>query len=282
MRRRQSSTRDPAASRGGGAAEGRPRRRFGQNFLVDPSATARIVAALDPKPEETILEIGPGRGALTEALLSTVPSLVAVEIDRDLVRLLRTRFPDDRLRIIEGDILDLPLHSLGTAVPLVIAGNLPYNVSKPVAMKLVLERRFVARAALMFQREVADRLTAQPGTRAYGPLTVLCGRAYRIERLFDLPPGAFRPSPKVVSTATRWTPRDEEPLDEALVGPLIAVLGAAFAHRRQTIQKNLRGALAGGERAARSLLSVAEVDGSLRAETLPPERFVALARAWPD
>jgi 16S rRNA (adenine1518-N6/adenine1519-N6)-dimethyltransferase len=134
----------------------------------------------------------------------------------------------------------------------------------------------------MFQREVADRLTAQPGTRAYGPLTVLCGRAYRIERLFDLPPGAFRPSPKVVSTVTRWTPRDEDPLDEALIAPLRAVLGAAFAHRRQTIQKNLRGALAGGEGAARSLLAAAEVDGSLRAETLPPERFVALARAWPD
>jgi 16S rRNA (adenine1518-N6/adenine1519-N6)-dimethyltransferase len=282
MRRRQSSTPGAADSADGAKAPGRPRRRFGQNFLIDPSATRRIVAALAPLPDETVLEIGPGRGALTEALLSVMPSILAVEIDRDLVRWLGTRFPGDRLRVVERDILDLPLDSLGTAGPLVIAGNLPYNVSKPVAMKLVLERRWVRRAALMFQREVADRLTAQPGSRAYGPLTVLCGRVYRIERLFDLPPGAFRPSPKVVSTATLWRPRDGEPLDEGLVASLRAVLGASFAHRRQTIQKNLRAALRGGEVAARSLLAAAEVDGSLRAETLPPETFVGLARAWPD
>jgi len=133
---------------------------------------------------------------------------------------------------------------------------------------------------LMFQREVADRLTARPGTRAYGPLTVLAGRAFAIERLFDLAPGCFRPAPKVVSTVTRWTRRPDEALADALEAPLRAVLSAAFAHRRQTIQKNLRERLAGDDEAARALLRAAGIDGSLRAEMVPPEGFVALARGW--
>lgn len=282
MRRRQSSTRGLAAPVDGAATVGPARRRFGQNFLTDPSAIRRIVATLAPKPEDTVLEIGPGRGALTEALLEAVPSMLAVEIDRDLVRFLRARFPGDRLRLFEDDILELPLDRLTTGGRLVIAGNLPYNISKPVAMKLVVERRLVARATLMFQREVADRLTARPGTRAYGPLTVLCGRAYRIEPMFDLPPGAFRPSPKVMSCVTRWTPHEEEAFPDDLYAPLRAVLGAAFAHRRQTIRKNLRGVLSGGDAAARTLLAAAGVDGALRAEMVLPDGFVALARAWPD
>jgi 16S rRNA (adenine1518-N6/adenine1519-N6)-dimethyltransferase len=133
----------------------------------------------------------------------------------------------------------------------------------------------------MFQREVADRLTAAPGTGAYGPLTVLTGRAYRIERLFDVAPGAFRPCPKVVSTVTRWTKRGDDALPDALISPLKAVLSAAFARRRQTLRKNLRAALRGGDHAAVRLLAQAEIDGALRAEVISPEGFVALARAWP-
>jgi 16S rRNA (adenine1518-N6/adenine1519-N6)-dimethyltransferase len=133
----------------------------------------------------------------------------------------------------------------------------------------------------MFQREVADRLTAVPGTGAYGPLTVLAGRAYRIERLFDLPPGAFRPRPKVVSTVTRWTPLAAEGLPPSLVPPLREVLRVAFARRRQTLRKNLRAALQGGDEAAARLLANAGLDGALRAEAIPPEGFVRLASAWP-
>jgi 16S rRNA (adenine1518-N6/adenine1519-N6)-dimethyltransferase len=148
-------------------------------------------------------------------------------------------------------------------------------------MKLVVERRCVSRAVLMFQREVAERLTAQPGTKAYGPLTVLAGRAYRIERLFDLAPGCFRPAPKVVSTVTRWTVQEDDALPDALLGPLRSVLSAAFAHRRQTLHKNLREHLPGGEAAAHGLLAAAGLDGSLRAEAIPPEGFMALAQRWP-
>ena len=280
--RKQSSTRDDDASRDGTSARGRARRRFGQNFLNDATAIRRVVAALAPSPSETALEIGPGRGALTEALLEAVPAIMAVEVDRDLAALLRSRYPEDRLRVIEGDVLDVAFDALAPSTPLVIAGNLPYNISKPVAMKLVVERRAVRRAVLMFQREVAGRLTAPPGDGAYGPLTVLTGCAYRIERLFDLRPGAFRPRPNVVSTVTRWTRREDEALPEALVAPLMAVLRAAFAHRRQTVQKNLRGALPGGDAAAVRLLARIGIDGTLRAEAIAPDAFVALARLWPS
>jgi 16S rRNA (adenine1518-N6/adenine1519-N6)-dimethyltransferase len=280
MRRKQSSTQRKIGPSSGGPEEPRARKRFGQNFLADPSAIRRIVAALAPAPDESILEIGPGRGALTAALLAAVPSIAAVEIDRDLSARLRADYPEDRLRLLEEDILEVPLSRLAAAGPLVIAGNLPYNISKPVAMKLVVERRFVARAVLMFQREVAERLTATPGTKAYGPLTVLAGRAYRIERLFDLAPGCFRPAPKVVSTVTRWAVRDDG-LPEPLLAPLRAVLAAAFSHRRQTLQKNLRAHLAGGDPAARALLAAAGLDGGLRAEMVPPDGFVALATRWP-
>jgi len=255
------------------------RRRFGQNFLTDLGAIGRIVAALAPLPLENVLEIGPGRGALTEALLAAVPKISAVEIDRDLAAHLRARYAEDRLQLIESDVLDLSFRALARSSPLVIVGNLPYNISKPVAMKLVVERRAVSRAVLMFQREVALRLTSAPGSRDYGPLTVLAGRAYRIERVFDLAPGAFHPRPQVTSTVTRWTPREDEALPDALVEPLKDVLAAAFARRRQTLQKNLRAALSAD--AAALLLEEAGLDGTLRAEAVPPEGFVALARAWP-
>jgi 16S rRNA (adenine1518-N6/adenine1519-N6)-dimethyltransferase len=266
----------------GPSALPRARRRFGQNFLTDANAIRRIGAALAPSASDNVLEIGPGRGALTDVLLKILPRISAIEIDRDLCALLRSRYPEDRLTLVERDVLDVAFCDLAQTRPLVIAGNLPYNISKPVAMKLVVERRAVSRAVLMFQREVAQRLTATSGTRAYGPLTVLAGRAYRIERLFDLAPGAFQPSPKVVSTVTRWIPREDDALPESLVAPLKAVLRAAFARRRQTLQKNLRIALSGGETAAISLLAHAGLDGALRAEAIAPEGFVALARAWPD
>jgi 16S rRNA (adenine1518-N6/adenine1519-N6)-dimethyltransferase len=281
-RRKQSSTRVDDASRGDAPAIAPARRRFGQNFLIDAVTIRRIVEALAPRLSEIVLEIGPGRGSLTEALLEAVPAIVAVEIDRDLAALLRARFPSDRLRLIENDVLDVPFDAMAPSTPLVIAGNLAYNISKPVAMKLVVERGAVRRAVLMFQREVADRLTASPGDRAYGPLTVLAGRAYRIERLFDVRPGAFRPRPNVVSTVTRWTRSEDEALPSDLFEPLMAVLRAAFAHRRQTLQKNLRGVLAGGDAAAAHLLARAGIDGTLRAEAIPPEGFVAIARAWPS
>jgi 16S rRNA (adenine1518-N6/adenine1519-N6)-dimethyltransferase len=266
----QSSTRLPRPAR----------RRFGQNFLVSRTAIARIVDALAPRRGESVVEIGPGRGALTAALLERVPFVTAIEIDRDLVASLRVGFPADRLRVIEADVLEI-WSDLGVRPPLVVAGNLPYNISKPVAMTLISGRAEISRAVLMFQREVADRLTAIPGTPAYGPLSVLASRAFSIERLFTLPPGAFRPSPAVTSAVTRWTPRAADLLPPAIEPALKAVLRASFARRRQTILKNLRSALPGGEEQARTLLREAAIEPGLRAEALPGEAFMALAASWP-
>ncbi len=280
MRRKQSSTRGSLVTASERAGPSPPRKRFGQNFLIDVKAIRRIVAALDPKATDNVLEIGPGRGALTAALLEAVPRIAAIEIDRDLGVVLRERFREDRLRLIEADVLDVLLSELAGGRPLLIAGNLPYNISKPLAMKLVRERSHVTRAVLMFQSEVADRLTAVPGSGSYGPLSVLAGQAYAIERLFDLAPRAFRPPPLVTSTVTRWTRREVAALDDSLVAPLQAVLRASFARRRQTIKRNLRAALPRDE-AAEELLARAGIDGSLRAERVPAEGFLALARAWP-
>jgi 16S rRNA (adenine1518-N6/adenine1519-N6)-dimethyltransferase len=280
VRKRQSSTRSREASGARGTSLPPARRRFGQNFLTSPGAIARIVEALDPAESERVVEIGPGRGALTDALLARVPHLDAIELDRDLAAFLRQRHPESRLRVIEGDVLEVPLGSIGPG-PLVVVGNLPYNISKPFAMKLVTERARVARAVLMFQREVASRLTARPATSAYGPLTVLAGRAYAITRLFDLPPGAFRPPPEVTSTVTCWRRRPPEDLPDEIEAPLREVLHAAFGRRRQTILRNLRDALPGGDEQAGALLHAAGIDGRLRAEAVGPEAFVALARVWP-
>jgi 16S rRNA (adenine1518-N6/adenine1519-N6)-dimethyltransferase len=257
----------------------RPRRRFGQNFLTDARAVGRIVEALAPRVDETVVEIGPGRGALTEEILRRVPRLTAIEIDRDLAAMLSARFGPERLDLRCADILDVELPHLGTR--LAIAGNLPYNVSKPVAMNLVRDRAAIDRAVLMFQREVAERLLASPDTPAYGPLTILAGLAFRIERVFDLPPGAFTPRPAVVSTVTRWTRAGEERLDPDIEARLRAVLRASFARRRQTLLRNLRSALPGGEAQARAILERTAIDGSLRAEALATPAFLALAAAWP-
>jgi 16S rRNA (adenine1518-N6/adenine1519-N6)-dimethyltransferase len=264
------------------------RRRFGQNFLANPAAVSRIVAAVHPAPGEPLLEIGPGRGALTGPLLREAGRIAAVELDRDLAAALRERYPADRLLLFERDVLRLPLEEVARALglparaPIVVAGNLPYNISKPVAAMLVRERATVSRAILMFQREVADRLTALPGTREYGPLTVLVGRAFRVSALFDLAPSSFRPRPAVVSTVTRWERRDPEDLPPALEAPLRDCLRACFARRRQTLLNNLRAALPGGAEEARALLALAGLSPGSRAETVCPEAFLALARSWPE
>src|SRR5262245_5811684 len=264
-----------------------PRRRFGQNFLVDARAVERIVGALDPRPGEGVVEIGPGRGALTGALAARAGRLAAVELDRDLARRLRERFDPARLVLLQTDFLRIALeeirHSADFApgTRLVLAGNLPFNVSKPVAMKLVRERQHVARAVLTFQREVALRLTAAPGSRAYGPLSVLVGQAYVVQRLFDLKPASFWPSPEVVSSVTLWTPRPSADFPPEAELPLRVCLAACFAQRRRTLGANLRRALPGDPQRVQLLLEEAGIDGQLRAEEITPEGFRRLAERWP-
>lgn len=262
-----------------------PSKRLGQNFLVDRGAAARIVEALRIEPGEAVLEIGPGRGALTDGLIDRAGRIAAVELDAELVRELAARHDRSRLLLIHADVLDVALDGIAgrlelPGAPLVVVGNLPYQISKPLALKLIEFRRGIARAALMFQREVASRLTAEPGSRDYGPLGVMAGLAFSIRRLFDLGPGSFRPRPKVASSVTLWRPRPESPLDPDLERRMRPCLSGCFGRRRQTLRNNLRATLGSAQR-AEALLDAAALDGSLRAEVLDPEQFIRLARLWP-
>ena len=262
----------------------RAKKSLGQNFLVDRRATQRILAALNPREGEPVLEIGPGHGALTESLIETTGRIAAVEIDDHLASRLEQRHDTSRLILFRRDVLQLDLSEvLGAfgAAPgtLAIVGNLPYNISKRVVRKLVSERRQIDRAVLMFQREVAERITSGPGSRNYGPISVMTGLAYRVESVFDLRPHAFRPRPKVVSTVTRWARRHDFDLDDSTEQRLHSVLSVCFARRRRTVRNNLRSVLP-DDRIVEECLKAAEIDGDLRAEKLEPATFLRLAAVW--
>jgi 16S rRNA (adenine1518-N6/adenine1519-N6)-dimethyltransferase len=263
------------------------RPRLGQHFLVDREAVRRIVAALAPRPGEALLEIGPGRGALTAPLLDAAGRAAAVEVDPGLAARLRRRFDPGGLRLFEQNILRTDLAAVleTLAAPpgarLLVVGNLPYHISKPVVQMLIRQREHVDRAVLMFQREVAARLTAPPGNRRYGPLGILAGMAYHIEVLFDLPPRAFAPPPQVVSSVTRWSVRRSSPFDGDEERQLRSVLAVCFARRRRTLRNNLRSRLADDARVDR-LLADAGIDGGLRAEAVSPSGFRRLAARWEE
>lgn len=246
-----------------------PRRRFAQNFLVDPHYAERIVAAIDARPGERIVEIGPGLAALTEQLIARSGHIVAVEIDRDLAARLRERFAPDRLTLLVGDALEFDFATLGS--DLRIVGNLPYNISSPLLFHLAAYEASLRDLHVMLQKEVVDRMTAEPGTPDYGRLTVMLNVRFAVERLFIVPPGAFRPVPKVDSALARLRPlgkREPRIHDFALFTRLVA---AAFSQRRKT----LRNAVSAVCDAA--TIAAAGIDPRVRGETLGVADFVRLA-----
>jgi len=246
----------------------RPRKRFGQNFLADAHYVRRIVAAIDPKPGDNIVEIGPGLAALTGDLVSRAKRIAAVEIDRDLAARLRERFADG-LDLHEADALEFDFATLGT--DLRIVGNLPYNISSPLLFRFVQHADRVRDVHVMLQKEVVSRMAADPGTADYGRLTVMLQAAFRIERLFVVPAGAFRPAPKVESALARLVPLDKDKpsiADQALFARVVA---AAFAQRRKTL-RNALSSLSSAEDFAR-----AGIDPALRGEALSVADFVRLA-----
>ena len=283
MRRSRRST---GAAKATGERFRRPRRRFGQHFL-EPAWVDKVVRAIDPRAHETFIEIGPGRGALTRPLAARAKAVLAYEIDRDLAAALRSNAPPN-VSVIEGDFLDARMpEGRASSAPtpttnaVRVAGNLPYNVGSPILFKLVGWYRHgqpLLDATLMLQREVADRLTASPGTREYGVLTVLIGRHASVERLLALPPGAFRPAPKVQSAVVRLRfhapdpPADDENLLEEIVK-------AAFTRRRKTLA-NALAAFASAPLSAAEALSRAGIDAARRPETVSFGEWVRLADVY--
>ncbi len=251
------------------------RKRFGQHFLHDPRVIERIVHAIDARPGEHLVEIGPGRGALTAALLGRAGgTLDAIEIDRDLAAQLRERFgTGSGLLLHECDALEFDYSALARerGARLRIVGNLPYNISTPLLFRLLQHGAAIVDVTVMLQREVVDRMAAQPGGRDYGRLTVMLTPQAQIERLFEVGPGAFQPPPRVWSAVVRLTMRAQPPF---AVSPQFAtVVAAAFAQRRKTLRNGLSQLL------PREAISACGIDPGARPETLTAQDFNTLARA---
>ncbi len=257
------------------------KRRFGQNFLVRSQYCDQIVASVRPQAGETILEIGPGQGALTELLVESGARIVAIEVDRDLAPPLVSRFASrENFKLVEADALEVDFcQVISPASTSRVVANLPYNISTPILQRLIEHRRCVTEMTLMLQREVVERITANPGGKEYGYLSVLVQYYCEAEALFDVPPSAFRPVPKVVSSVVRLKVRPQPAAvvnDEALFVELTKTL---FSQRRKTILNNLR---AGWTRLGltsadqvKSALTATELDPQRRAETLT---IIELAR----
>lgn len=259
----------------------RPRKRFGQHFL-EPAWVTKVIDVIHPTKDDIFLEIGPGRGALTRPLAARAGRVVAVEIDRDLAGALeREAVPN--VRVIQSDFLavNLGVALSGEARPLRVAGNLPYNVSSPILFMLLQaadDGRALSDATLMLQKEVADRLVAKPGGREYGALSIQVAIAADVERLLTLPPGAFRPPPKVTSAVVRlrFRPRTVDVGDPRVFERIVRGM---FLQRRKTIANALRPVADSLGCDATQLLEQAQVDGRLRPEALTVEQIARLSRA---
>lgn len=251
----------------------RSRKRFGQHFLHDPGVLARIVAAIDPQPGQRLVEIGPGRGALTRPLLERCGRLEAIEIDRDLIPVLRERSAGfGELIVHEGDALETDFEALqGSGAKLRVCGNLPYNISTPLLFHLLGAHAVIADMHFMLQKEVVDRIVAPPGSKTYGRLTVMLAAACRAEALFRVGRGAFQPPPAVDSAVVRLVPHAADPFPLPDRPRFARLVATAFSMRRKTLRNSLRGLVGADQFAA------AGIDADRRPETLSPAEFAALA-----
>jgi 16S rRNA (adenine1518-N6/adenine1519-N6)-dimethyltransferase len=255
-----------------------PKRSFSQNFLIQPGAITQIADATAALGHR-VVELGPGLGALTYALLERGCHVLGVELDRDMVRVLRAEFSDqERLELRHSDAakVDLAEYSSACGSKLVVTGNLPYQATGAILRRVIAHRGVLHGAVMMVQREVKDRLVAEPGTKQYGALTVFTRAAFEIETVCRLRPGSFYPAPKVDSAVVRLLPR-KIPLAEE-TETFQSVVRAAFQMRRKTLRNALR-ALGNADRADHAL-SGAGIDPARRGETLSIEEFASLAQCW--
>jgi 16S rRNA (adenine1518-N6/adenine1519-N6)-dimethyltransferase len=248
-----------------------PRKRFGQHFLVDESVIAAIVAAIAPRPGDSMVEIGPGLEALTRPLAAAVDHLHVIEIDRDIAARLRGSFPPGRVTVHEGDALDFDFGRLGPRLRVV--GNLPYNISTPLLFHLQDYTAAILDVHVMLQKEVVERMAAAPSSSEYSRLSVMLQYRFEIEPLLDVAPAAFRPAPRVESAVVRMIPHARLPhaaRDEEWFAKIVA---AAFSQRRKTLRNALRGYFKGED------FERLGVDAGLRAQDLGVAEFVRLADA---
>jgi len=250
------------------------RKRFGQNFLISREIVTRIIAAIAPQPGETLVEIGPGLGALTEPLLEQVEHLHVVEIDRDLIARLRGRFPPSRLTIHEGDALKFDFFELNSGESgLRVVGNLPYNISTPLLFHLAGYADRLRDMHFMLQKEVVDRMVSPPGGHEYGRLSVMLQYRFAMERLFPVPPEAFAPAPKVASAIVRMTPlpaADRSSVHDAAFAKIVAT---AFGQRRKMLRNTLKELIDNDE------LARLGIQPTSRAEELGVADYVRLSNA---
>ena len=255
------------------------KKSLGQNFLTDPSIINRILDAVAPSPKDTIIEIGPGQGALTEKLVESGAEVIAIELDRNLVPYLSETFATrSNVHVVEGNALDVNLETIlfasgrPTDGKARVVANLPYYISTAILQRLSEQRHLFSGLVLMFQREVAARITAKPGNSERGFLTVVVEAFFEVEKLFDVPPTAFRPVPKVWSSVVRLIPQTNLSFDESAFRNIVST---AFAQKRKTILNNLKASFSDPE----SWLAKAGIDTKRRAESLSLEEWVKLTES---
>jgi 16S rRNA (adenine1518-N6/adenine1519-N6)-dimethyltransferase len=246
-----------------------PRRRFGQNFLIDSGIINAIVSAIDPRRGDTVVEIGPGLGAITEPLLARLDHLHVVEIDRDLIARLKKQYPPTRMTIHEGDALAFDFASIGTGLRLV--GNLPYNISTPLLFHLADYVGIVRDMHFMLQKEVVERMVALPGESDFSRISVMLQYRFPLEWLIDVPPESFEPPPKVQSAVVRLIPKDASELNATSQDKLSQVVQIAFSQRRKMLRNTLKGTLSDAGFAELG------IDPTCRAEDLMVADYVRIA-----
>ena len=249
------------------------RKRFGQNFLHDPGIIRRIVTAIQPEATQHLVEIGPGKGAITRHLVNHCSRLDAIELDRDLIGLLEARFggwPEFHLH--HADALKFDFRQLATgSEKLRIVGNLPYNISTPLLFHLLATPGCLQDMHFMLQKEVVERMAAPPGSRTYGRLSVMLQISCQVQHLFNIGPGAFDPAPKVDSAFVRLTPYAQKPVPVKDMKRFAAIVTQAFSQRRKTLRNTLKKTLSAEQ------ISACGIDPGQRAEQLSPADFACLS-----
>lgn len=248
------------------------KKSLGQNFLVDHTYIDKIIRAVDPGEGDIVVEIGPGRGAITECLVDSGANVVAIELDRELVPMLRERFADNKnFNITEADAIEADIAALVSEIPhsVKLVANLPYYISTAILQSLAEQKEIFSSLVLMFQKEVVDRITAQPGNSDRGFLTVIVETAFTVEKLFDVPGNAFRPIPKITSSVVRMTPKNITIENPKAFRDLVS---KAFLQKRKNIHNNLKNHFPNADDA----LAKANIDPTRRAESMSLEEWQRL------